>query len=182
MKLQLKNIKVAAFASEETHCYQASLYVNGKRAATVSNQGHGGCDEQRFMDPSIEKAVNDFFASQPAVTCHDFDPPFEYQPTLETWCGEQVEAHLRDKKTRSLAAKASRAIWFVEPGSEDGLCGTFRLPPTPENVARAQARLKTQGRPAFFVTPEFIRQYPEDWHERARLLAAPEREAQPASC
>lgn len=42
--LELKNVKYAAFASEETHCFSATLYVNGKRFCEVSNDGHGGCD------------------------------------------------------------------------------------------------------------------------------------------
>ena len=43
---ELKNVKYAAFASEETHCFEATLYVNGKRFCTVSNEGHGG--ENRY--------------------------------------------------------------------------------------------------------------------------------------
>jgi hypothetical protein len=42
--IELKNIKHTAWASEETHCYQATLYVDGVKWGTVSNQGHGGCD------------------------------------------------------------------------------------------------------------------------------------------
>ncbi len=43
-KIELKNIKHTAWASQETHCYQATLYVDGVKWGTVSNQGHGGCD------------------------------------------------------------------------------------------------------------------------------------------
>ena len=41
---ELKNVKYAAFASEETHCFNATLYVNGKRFCEVSNDGHGGAN------------------------------------------------------------------------------------------------------------------------------------------
>ena len=44
MKLEMKNIKHSEWASEETHCYQASLYVDGKPFAIVSNDGQGGSD------------------------------------------------------------------------------------------------------------------------------------------
>ena len=44
MKLELKSIKHSAFASHETYCYQANLYVNGKAIAIVSNEVIGGCD------------------------------------------------------------------------------------------------------------------------------------------
>lgn len=42
MDIALRNIKHAAFASEETHCFSATVYIDGKKAGTVSNAGHGG--------------------------------------------------------------------------------------------------------------------------------------------
>jgi len=44
MKIQLKNVKHADFASQETHCYSASVWVDGKRIGTVENDGRGGSD------------------------------------------------------------------------------------------------------------------------------------------
>lgn len=49
-RIQLKNVKYAAFASEETHCYEASVYFDGKKVGTVKNDGHGGCDYQYPTD------------------------------------------------------------------------------------------------------------------------------------
>ena len=39
--ITLKNIKFSEWASEETHCFQATIYIDGKRAMKVSNDGHG---------------------------------------------------------------------------------------------------------------------------------------------
>jgi len=44
MNITLKNIKHAEFASQETNCFEATVYVDGKRTFKVSNDGHGGCD------------------------------------------------------------------------------------------------------------------------------------------
>ena len=55
MKFELKNIKYSDFASEETNCFQATLYKNGKRFSTVSNDGKGGCDNYYPFD---EKRTN----------------------------------------------------------------------------------------------------------------------------
>lgn len=41
-KIELKNLKYAEFASEETACFEATVYVNGKRFCIVSNDGRGG--------------------------------------------------------------------------------------------------------------------------------------------
>jgi hypothetical protein len=42
MKIELKNVKYAAFASQETSCFEATVYIDGKRAGKVRNEGHGG--------------------------------------------------------------------------------------------------------------------------------------------
>lgn len=42
MNIELKNIKYSQFASHETNCYQASIYVDGRKAGAVDNDGHGG--------------------------------------------------------------------------------------------------------------------------------------------
>ena len=42
-KFELKNVKYAAFASEDSHCFEATLYKDGKRWCIVSDDGHGGC-------------------------------------------------------------------------------------------------------------------------------------------
>ena len=54
MKIELKNIKHSEFASHETFCYEANLYVEGKPFAYVRNDGQGGSDhfehDPRFKD------------------------------------------------------------------------------------------------------------------------------------
>lgn len=42
MDIQIKNVKFSEFASEETHCFEATVYVDGKREFIASNEGHGG--------------------------------------------------------------------------------------------------------------------------------------------
>lgn len=41
-KITLKGLKIAKFASEETLCYEATVYIDGKALCIASNQGHGG--------------------------------------------------------------------------------------------------------------------------------------------
>jgi len=42
--ITLKNLKVLESLSEETLCFSADLYENGKLIAYVSNRGNGGCN------------------------------------------------------------------------------------------------------------------------------------------
>lgn len=51
--LTLKSVKVNKAMSEETLAYTATIYVNGKRAGTAMNHGHGGPDMYRWEDPDL---------------------------------------------------------------------------------------------------------------------------------
>ena len=111
MKLELKNIKHTAWASEETHCYQASLYVDGKPVATVSNDGHGGAD--RYYDhPKCVysgrsawcdkmQEVHEYFKSLPNT--HGMEQ------CLEFWCADQVNDWL---SARELKKKLKKEFLF----------------------------------------------------------------------
>ena len=126
MKLELKNIKHTAWASEETHCYQASLYVDGKPAAIVSNDGHGGCDRD-YRHPTFKKEseasgvqpyafgyrakmaeVHEYFASLPKTNACDIFPDGMEQ-CLEFWCADQVNDWL---SARELKKKLKKEFLF----------------------------------------------------------------------
>jgi len=47
--MELKNLSHNVTFSEETHCFRASVYINGKRMFSVSNGGNGG---PNFYSPS----------------------------------------------------------------------------------------------------------------------------------
>ena len=111
MKLELKNIKHSAWASEETHCYQASLYVNGKPVAIVSNDGHGGADRD-YAHPKIEPhtyrfvmtEVHAYFKSLPNIPsewCADGLPQ-----KLEYWCAEQIDDWLSARELKKHLKKS----------------------------------------------------------------------------
>ncbi len=50
MKVELKNLKHSEFASHETNCFEATVWINGKRAFLASNDGHGGSDYYAPLD------------------------------------------------------------------------------------------------------------------------------------
>jgi hypothetical protein len=70
MKIALKNVKIARFASEETTCFRATIYVDGRRAGEVSNGGHGGPNEYHFADRDLERRFEAFCQSQPPLPPH----------------------------------------------------------------------------------------------------------------
>ena len=104
MKLELKAIKHTEWASEETHCYQASLFVDGKPVAIVSNDGHGGCDRE-YDHPKCKgdyratmKAVHEYFKTLPNEPSEWSEDGFSQ--SLEGWCGDQVNELLSSRELK----------------------------------------------------------------------------------
>lgn len=65
MKIELKNVKHAAFASEETACFQATVYIDGVKAGEVSNDGKGGCN--MYHPWELQKKLDDYAKTLPDV-------------------------------------------------------------------------------------------------------------------
>lgn len=43
MNITIKNVKHSVFASQETNCFEATVYLNGIKSFIASNDGQGGC-------------------------------------------------------------------------------------------------------------------------------------------
>ena len=131
MKLELKNIKHTSWASEETHCYQASLYVDGKPVAIVSNDGHGGADRD-YAHPKFKgeyratmAEVHDYFKSLPNTPSEWFADGLPQK--LEYWCADQVNDWLAARELRRMMRTQ---ILFQKEGEEEaGVFGTKYYPP-----------------------------------------------------
>jgi hypothetical protein len=66
MKIEIKNLKHAAHASEETHCFEATIYIDGARAGTARNAGHGGPTD---IEPrACAERLNAYAATLPRAT------------------------------------------------------------------------------------------------------------------
>ena len=105
--LEVKNISHYARGSEETPCYNATVYINGKRAIEVSNEGHGGCDRQDTY-PNIEERclvqqANEWCIKKYGKKTHKYmsngeEKSFEIEMDLEHVCQDALYDWL-DKKT-----------------------------------------------------------------------------------
>lgn len=85
--VSVRRVKVLERASEETLCFQADVYVNGRKLGVVTNDGRGGCN--RYTSAALEKALVEAAAKLPRVvdpTKPDFDDPskpYSYQPDAD---------------------------------------------------------------------------------------------------
>ena len=98
MDLKLKAIKYCEFASEETFCFRANLYLNNKPFAVISNDGRGGCDRVIYHDKFVGdfhktlKNIENYFKTLPKIVCEIF--PSGFEQSLECWCAEEISKHI----------------------------------------------------------------------------------------
>ena len=101
MKVELKNVKICKWASEETLCFNASIYLNGKKVGTVENSGHGGCNFYHFDDRDIEQKFYDYCKSLPPIEFNG--EPLEMDADL--YISELLENYEYAKKVRQYSKK-----------------------------------------------------------------------------
>ena len=129
MELQLKSIKYTEWMSEETLCFTANLYVDGKVFAEVSNQGHGGSTDFRPHPKFKTEGATYFYRKLKEVEAHCEAMP-NLEPCelfdeglpmgLELWCNMEVESWLA---RRDLNRKLKSHVLFQMEG-KDGIYQT----------------------------------------------------------
>mgnify|MGYP003629709875 FL=1 len=138
MKLELKNIKHANWASEETQCYDAVLYVDGDPFLMVSNEGRGGADRDD-QDPRFK---GDFTSKYRALReyCRE---AYKFKGFRDTWINGSIElaCHtlLEDHLESKFYKKVLKQVCFVDDNG-DLLSFPKRVKPSPTiyNTIREQ--------------------------------------------
>ena len=107
MKVELKNIKYSAFASEETNCYEATIYIDGKKVGHVKNSGTGGCDN--IYPYEVERQINEYAKTLPPRVAKFIDPQtgkeFVFNQTAETIFGDLMDDYLCGKDLKKALSK-----------------------------------------------------------------------------
>ena len=129
--LEVKNISHYERGSEETPCYNATVYINGKKAIEVSNEGHGGMDRQHTY-PDIEErglvqkanewCVKKFGKKSFTYQSNGGEKECTYDMDLEHICHEELYKWL---DTKLLKKDLKKQYIFIEDGH---LMGYKRTP------------------------------------------------------
>ncbi len=88
MNIELKNIKVNQRLSRETHCFSATVYIDGKRASIIENDGQGGAD--MWYDRSALDKVDAYARTLPPAIGGDDPLPM----SAEILIGEMINRHI----------------------------------------------------------------------------------------
>lgn len=163
---ELKNIKHAEFASQETNCYNATLYVDGKPFAQVGNEGHGGCDFE-YADPRTGLDNKAFYEKYKAITAtlpsevayEGTSREFTMEGSIEGVCSNLLTEWLINRDIKKILKRVS----VVRPDFKKGEYAQYpaSVKPTPENIAklRAQSNWKSDNIVLNELTTEQVREY-----------------------
>lgn len=103
MKLELRKYKYHEKLSEETPCFSADVYADGKKFAEVSNDGHGGANRWFYTDRDLAKKVEAWAATQETKYPDEkldqlLDKPMrvaELLPQFKRWCKAKTMFRLK---------------------------------------------------------------------------------------
>jgi len=158
MKITLKNIKYSAFASQDTHCFQATVYIDGVKLFTASNDGHGGCDSYdaikggvapKLVFARVAEVNNKLRASLPWTQYKDgkfsavpVDTEGTVPQDLEKIVCDLVNEWHREKEVKRIIKRNVLAL------NSDGELVTFKLKvknPTVAQVLAVCDQIERQG-------------------------------------
>lgn len=96
MKITLKNVKMHPDMSEETNCFSASIYLDGKRIGFVKNEGRGGVNLVDREDRKAGAKVEAYAKTLPPLPpFYKGGKPLEYN--LDMLIGDLLEKYEEER-------------------------------------------------------------------------------------
>lgn len=117
MRIELKNVKHYASMSEETQCFEATVYIDGKKATRVSNRGFGGAHE--YDNREVESRLVEYAKTLPSKDITFGERTITVPESADGLIDDALEAVLVEKEEarfRKLAMKdiATRVLYVRE--------------------------------------------------------------------
>lgn len=110
MKIELKRITYNARLSQETAAFAADVYIDGKKAGEVANDGHGGCNSYRPW--ALGGQIEAYAKTLPRRPFgHGMEGDF--QPDADTLVGDILDEYLMQ---RDLKRALGRKVLFLRGG------------------------------------------------------------------
>lgn len=131
MKIELRNVKHAEFASQETNCFRATVYVDGEKAGEANNEGCGGPTSVRPRE--LEERLNAHGKTLPKKSFGEDLGGGEYEQDAETIINDLLCAWLLGRDLKRLLA---RKIVFTKLGEAGKI---FEITGNKEQTARRLA-------------------------------------------
>jgi hypothetical protein len=107
MKIELKKISFSERMSEETNCFVADLFINGKKVGECKNDGRGGCTDYHGntkADNVLIKEAEAYCKSLPKVKFGTST----WEQSLESVIDDLLTAHLKAKDLQKFNKKMQK--------------------------------------------------------------------------
>ena len=142
MNAELRKVKVYDGLSRETTAFNAELWIDGKLAAHVENNGGGGSHMIRYVDrnhgkSAYETAFNAWTEAMPPTPADDDFGPLEMD--AELWISEEVERIAWEQQLKRRCSR-NTLIRIEGDGTDEYRSFTPALKYTPEVGARLRAK------------------------------------------
>jgi hypothetical protein len=127
MKLTLKTVNINKAMSDETLCFDATVYADGKRAGIVCNRGCGGPNEYHWADRDLGAEIEAWAEKEVIVTEDPTDPEkmmFIDFEKLDWKIDEVLDAYLDNQW---LKRQCRGKVLFRLKGDDDSAWRTLKL-------------------------------------------------------
>ena len=114
MKIELKGIKFYERLSEETNAFTADLYINGKKAGYVKNDGHGGSTDY-YPNEGKRELINEaeqFCLTLPAIKYRSLEIKMNLENKIDQLFEEWLKAKDAAKIQKKLDKDCLKGICF----------------------------------------------------------------------
>lgn len=117
MKIELKNVKVNEAFSEETTCFMADVFINGKKVAHAKNDGRGGCTDYYPYEGQREllNLAEDFCKRLPTKPIDFGDRVVEFDQSLESVIDDLLFEKEKAKEQKKIDKLCETNIVFGKP-------------------------------------------------------------------
>lgn len=114
MKIELRKISFNERMSEETNCFVADLYIDGKKVGYCENRGTGGSTDYHGNskeDNAIIAKAEEYCKTLPKVKYNDM----EWEQSLEGVIDDCLDAYLKEKEENKRKKMHLKGICYGVP-------------------------------------------------------------------
>jgi hypothetical protein len=79
VKIEFKKVKHCKWASEETPCFRAEIWVNGDMAGIVKNDGQGGANIYEMQNRELLKKAEAYCKTLPPMISDGLELPMDLE-------------------------------------------------------------------------------------------------------
>jgi len=131
---ELKGVKIASNMSEETIAFTGALWINGKKAADLKNDGQGGANFMWFKDRELEKAFGAYCESLPPVILGVFDT--EMYMNADLWISLEI---VKIDAARFWKRKCAKTMCVILKSHKEGQFSQYKAwPYSPKSAAEVR--------------------------------------------